>query len=49
MQLTKPIWYSHVYYTSRKLSNAERNYSTTEHEVLGVVFRVTKYRHYLQG
>ena len=49
MQVTDPKWYRLVYYAIRKLSKAERNYSTTEREALGMVYSVTKYRHYLLG
>ena len=36
-----------IVYISRKLNKAERNYSTTEIEALGMVFSLQKYRHYL--
>ena len=49
MQLTELKWYMSVYYASQKLSKTERNHSTTEREALGMVYSVTKYRHYLLG
>ena len=36
-----------IVYSRRKLNKAERNYSTTEREALGMVFALQKYRHYL--
>ncbi|MCO5578895.1 hypothetical protein L7F22_032744 [Adiantum nelumboides] len=36
-----------VSYASRQLNSAERNYTTTEREGLGMVYAVKKYRHYL--
>lgn len=38
-----------VCYESRKLSSAERNYPVHEQELLGVVYAVKMYRHYLEG
>ena len=38
-----------IYFSSRQLSAAERNYSVTEREGLGMVYPVQKYRHYLLG
>ena len=36
-----------IVYSRRKLNKAEKNYSTTEREALGMVFALQKYRHYL--
>ncbi|MCO5560567.1 hypothetical protein L7F22_014182 [Adiantum nelumboides] len=36
-----------VSYASRQLNSAEKNYTTTEREGLGMVYAVKKYRHYL--
>ena len=36
-----------IVYSSKKLNKAEKNYSTTEREALGMVFALQKYRHYL--
>ena len=47
MQLTEPSWYRLVYYSSRKLSDAEPNYLMTEREALGMIDNVNKFRNYL--
>jgi hypothetical protein len=38
-----------VYFSSQKLSDAERNYTTTEHEGLAMVYALQKFCHYLLG
>ena len=36
-----------IYYASRQLSAAEKKYTMTEREALGMIFAVQKFRHYL--
>ena len=36
-----------VLYASKQLNSAEKNYTTTEQEGLGMIYAVKKYRHYL--
>ena len=38
-----------IYFSSRQLSVAEKNYSVTEREALGMVYSIQKYRHYILG
>jgi hypothetical protein len=38
-----------IYFASRQLRAAEKNYLVTEREGLGMVYSVQKYRHYLLG
>ena len=38
MQMTPPKWYRLVYYVSRRLSVAEKNYSMMEQEALGMIY-----------
>ncbi|KAL3685159.1 hypothetical protein R1sor_003181 [Riccia sorocarpa] len=38
-----------IYYASRQLTKAERNYGATELECLGMIFSLQKFRHFLLG
>ena len=38
-----------IYYVSKTLNEAQRNYTTTEKELLAVVFVLDKFRAYLVG
>lgn len=38
-----------IYFASRQLIAAEKNYTTTEREALGMIFAVQKFRHYILG
>ena len=49
MQEKQTGWYRPVYYASKVLTSAERSYSVTQREGLGVVFELKKFRHYLLG
>ena len=49
MQEKQERWYRLVFYASRGLSSAEKNYSVTEREALGMIYSVTKFWHYLLG
>ena len=38
-----------IYYAIRVLNNAQKNYTTTEKELLAVVYAIDKFRSYLVG
>jgi len=38
-----------IYYASRQMNPAEKNYTTTEREALAVIYACKKFRHYLLG
>ena len=38
-----------IYYASKTLNEVQRNYTTTEKELLAVVFALDKFRAYLMG
>jgi hypothetical protein len=38
-----------IAFASTKLSDSEKNYNTTEREVLAMVYALQKFRHYLLG
>ena len=38
-----------IYFARRQLIAAEKNYTTTEREALGMIFAIQKFRHYLLG
>ena len=49
MQCTPPNCYRLVYYASRRLLAAEKNYSTTKREALGMLYNINQFWHYLLG
>jgi hypothetical protein len=44
INMDQPIFFSNI-----KLSQVERNYTTTEREGLGMIYALKKFRHYLLG
>lgn len=49
MQEKNMGWFRPVYYASKMMSMAEKNYSVTKRECLSMIFALKKFRHYLLG
>ena len=42
-------WFKPIYSASRLMTAAEKNYTVTEREALGMIYALNKFRHYLLG
>ena len=47
MQMMEQGHMQPIYYASKALARAERNYNMIEQDNLGIVYAITKFRHYL--